>query len=218
MSNSACRETPQFDTHRPEPAEGGGSIREIRFFKIAQVDLGDNGNLLLCNLCRDDASQVGTRNYIIKQAVASSHAVGDVIQATRPSGGTSGTYMGSQVPWMEIAGGGLNLRWGKLKNLWVPGTNQVTLTPCKFDGTAISGPSGADVPGIYIQLPLSSPAQCLSAAVDDILPYLPLAPGTYMLFQPPTMPRFTTQYQVLANAGLESAAPNLVADWNRSHG
>lgn len=175
--------TPSFQTHLPDPAESAPDVRAIWQFKVKEINPAGSSDpsLMRCRLCRSDGSDEGDRDFIVAAAVGIFHAVGDVIQAARPRGGTAFSFNSGVVSWMEF--GAPVLGWCKISYDFSDGdlyTNAgcVYATPCTKAGTLL----GAGVQFLFLltghQVQLQG--YC-NLAAGDIVAYHPLrvvpAPG-----------------------------------------
>lgn len=96
-----CTSTPQYETHRATaPQEATPAAPLVRYFKVVSIGVGSNPNLTSCNPCREDGSGAGTTQIVVY--TRSPRAVGDVLLAARPDGGTTQVYNHARAIWAAI--------------------------------------------------------------------------------------------------------------------
>lgn len=98
------KRVPSFQTNEITPvSELPTPSAAIWRFKVTQVSVGGNDELLKCKACSFDGGLLSTREYIVRRFTDAEHAVNDLIFATMPRGGSDQTYNGKPVVWVELS-------------------------------------------------------------------------------------------------------------------
>lgn len=165
-----------------------------------------------------DGAAEGPKDYIVR--TFTDRAAGEEFFATIPEGGSGATYGAPPKPvhWMEVAGGGIKIRYAKAVAALAAPALTITATPVVDALGNPFVPAKADIE-IYLTGNLTKSHYWLaSVAANDVIAYVPLDPsapdGNGVAFGMPIVGTVNVTGALAQSLGANGA---MGIDWLRAH-